>query len=274
MRSNASSFEILVLRFHVDANSWGVTVNHSDRSTKSQSSLPEPDAAGDGARARQRRKSAPTPGPSSSEVTNLENGGEDSYRVGYGKPPLHTRFPKGHPGYKRRKVAEAEPQDFLAEVLNELSQLVPVTENGKRRKLPGMTVSAKTMVQALMRGDPKARAQFIQLSTRAGSQAKRDLQAQTDEKPRRSHKQIMEDFAQDMWDESYQFLCDITGGANFTHEEVFKRMRDLIHEKGRAYPSDHSIKMTLFMLASVQMFEDRYALDVGDKNGHRRKLRN
>ena len=41
--------------------------------------------------------------------------------------------------------------------------MVPVTKNGKRGKMPGRTVSAKNFAQDVMKGDAKARAQFIQL---------------------------------------------------------------------------------------------------------------
>jgi hypothetical protein len=55
------------------------------------------------------------------------------YVVGYGKPPLHTRFVKGQSGNPRGRPPDAKNlKTLLSEALNEP---VIVTENGVRRKL-------------------------------------------------------------------------------------------------------------------------------------------
>ena len=56
------------------------------------------------------------------------------YRVGYGKPPLHTRFKKGNrgnPGGRPRRARNLKT--LLQEALEE--RVVVVTEDGRRRKV-------------------------------------------------------------------------------------------------------------------------------------------
>lgn len=53
------------------------------------------------------------------------------YKVGPGKPPLHTRFKKGQSGNPRGRQAKNLPA-LLVEALN---QPVAITENGRRRQV-------------------------------------------------------------------------------------------------------------------------------------------
>jgi hypothetical protein len=58
---------------------------------------------------------------------------ERDYEVGYGKPPRHTRFPKGQSGNPRGRPCGAKNfKTLLNEVLNEL---VIVIEKGRRRRV-------------------------------------------------------------------------------------------------------------------------------------------
>jgi hypothetical protein len=56
---------------------------------------------------------------------------ESDYKVGPGKPPLHTRFRKGQSGNPRGRSAKNLPV-LLADALNES---VVVTTNGRRRRI-------------------------------------------------------------------------------------------------------------------------------------------
>ena len=55
------------------------------------------------------------------------------YEVGYGKPPLHTRFKKGHSGHRRARPAVAE--SLAAVLLEALGKKIVVAENGRRRRV-------------------------------------------------------------------------------------------------------------------------------------------
>jgi hypothetical protein len=56
---------------------------------------------------------------------------ESDYKVGPGKPPLHTRFTKGQSGNPRGRQAKNLPELLVAA----LNQPVTVTENGRRRQI-------------------------------------------------------------------------------------------------------------------------------------------
>jgi Family of unknown function (DUF5681) len=56
---------------------------------------------------------------------------ENDYKVGPGKPPLHSRFKKGQSGNPRGR----QPKDLPALLIAALNQPVTVTENGRRRQI-------------------------------------------------------------------------------------------------------------------------------------------
>jgi hypothetical protein len=56
---------------------------------------------------------------------------ERDYKVGPGKPPLHTRFQKGQSGNPRGRGAK----NLSALLVEALNQPVAVTENGRRRRV-------------------------------------------------------------------------------------------------------------------------------------------
>jgi len=89
------------------------------------------------------------------------DGNDRPYPVGYKKPPMETRFKKGHVGRPRGKAVARK--SLLDEVLDQLQEMVDVTDNGKRRKMRTQTFGAKRFVAGFMKGDAKARGQLIQL---------------------------------------------------------------------------------------------------------------
>ena len=66
---------------------------------------------------------------------------EQNYVVGYKKPPQHTRFQKGQSGNSRGKVRGRK--NYRTEFLEELSEKVTVSENGRPRKLSKQTLVIK-----------------------------------------------------------------------------------------------------------------------------------
>jgi hypothetical protein len=167
---------------------------------------------------------------------------ERTHTVGYKRPPVETRFKKGHVGRPRGKAVARK--DFLEELLEQLDERVAVTENGKRRKMPGLTVGARNMAQAFMKGDAKARAQFIQLLKQRRGSSPAGAPPETLEKPRRNLEEIMRDFAQDMHEETYQMVCDLAGTTNISDEDVYAKVIRLIHEKHSRYLYQARYKLT------------------------------
>lgn len=83
------------------------------------------------------------------------------YSVGYGKPPVHSRFKPGESGNPRGKAKGRK--NLATELLEELSERVIVTENGRQRKLSKQTLILKRMVSDAAQGDAKARDQLLKL---------------------------------------------------------------------------------------------------------------
>jgi hypothetical protein len=79
---------------------------------------------------------------------------ERDYVVGYGKPPLHTRFRRGQSGNPRGRPAESKN---LATLMSEaLNERVIVAENGGRRKITKREAIIKQLVNRSAKADWRA----------------------------------------------------------------------------------------------------------------------
>jgi hypothetical protein len=82
--------------------------------------------------------------------------GERDYPVGYGKPPEHTRFKKGHTGNPRGRPRRAKN---LATLLGAaLDGKVTVTEHGRRRTITKREAMIAQLVNRSAQADLKAMA--------------------------------------------------------------------------------------------------------------------
>src|SRR6266446_3029950 len=79
---------------------------------------------------------------------------KSGYEVGYGKPPLHTRFQKGQSGNPRGRPRGSKNLTTL--LIQALDQLVVVTENGKRRKIAKRELGVAQLVNKFAMADPHA----------------------------------------------------------------------------------------------------------------------
>jgi hypothetical protein len=77
-----------------------------------------------------------------------------SYRVGYGKPPKHTRFKPGQSGNPKGRPKGA--QGFTAELDRELKAIITVTENGQVIKLSKQRALVKSLLAKALKGDAKS----------------------------------------------------------------------------------------------------------------------
>jgi hypothetical protein len=94
-------------------------------------------------------------------MTSTDHGENANYEVGYGRPPLHTRFQKGHSGNPKGKVQGQK--NLKTELLKELKSKVPVTEGGRRQLLSKQSIIVKRMVSDAAKGDARAREQLLRL---------------------------------------------------------------------------------------------------------------
>jgi len=86
---------------------------------------------------------------------------ESEYTVGYGKPPLPSRFKPGHSGNPKGRPKHS--RNLKTIVAEELKASVTVTENGRRRNMPARQALIKKLKQLALQGDLKAVAQLLAL---------------------------------------------------------------------------------------------------------------
>jgi uncharacterized protein DUF5681 len=80
--------------------------------------------------------------------------GEGDYRVGYGRPPIDTRFKRGQSGNPKGRPPGA---NNLATLLNEaLNELVVIRENGGRKRVSKRKAAFKQLVNEAAKGNWRA----------------------------------------------------------------------------------------------------------------------
>ncbi len=76
------------------------------------------------------------------------------YDVGYGKPPLHTRFRKGQSGNPKGRGKGT--RNFATIFMEAMSQSVTINENGKRKKISKLAAAVTQLANDAARGDKKS----------------------------------------------------------------------------------------------------------------------
>ena len=82
---------------------------------------------------------------------------DDDYKVGYGKPPVNSRFQKGKSGNPtgrpKRRNPPKEPLDFEKEMIAELKSLMTINEAGNKKRVPILRAFVKTVIARSFQND-------------------------------------------------------------------------------------------------------------------------
>jgi hypothetical protein len=92
---------------------------------------------------------------------------DTSYKVGYGRPPLHSQFRKGQPRPPRkRRTGAATEAEIIANIRDEK---IPVMINGKRVLVsPFEAAVRKVLTSVLTSGRPAELEKLLHIFTRYG----------------------------------------------------------------------------------------------------------
>jgi chorismate mutase len=89
-----------------------------------------------------------------------------TYAVGYGRPPLHSRFIKGQSGNPSGRKKGARTLRTIVEEEGEV--IIRIIENGRRRKVTKKVASVKAQYNKSIKGDTRAFANIERILAEGG----------------------------------------------------------------------------------------------------------
>ena len=90
---------------------------------------------------------------------------DDDDRVGYRRPPKHTRFQPGQSGNPKGRPKHA--RNLKTEFLEELGEVIRVREGDREMKISKQRAFVKALVAAAIKGDMRAASALVSFCTRA-----------------------------------------------------------------------------------------------------------
>lgn len=89
-----------------------------------------------------------------------------TYKTGYRRPPLSSRFKKGQSGNPKGRPKGSS--NFLTILEQELGQPIVVNENGKTKKITRMQAMVKRMVAGALQGEQRQLLTLVEILKRTG----------------------------------------------------------------------------------------------------------
>jgi len=93
----------------------------------------------------------------------------DGKKIGYKKPPQHSRWKPGHCGNPRGRPKGA--LNFSTEVKRLLEALVTVNEKGRPKKISTVRATLLRLLEKALKGDVRSIALFLEYADRYGNHA-------------------------------------------------------------------------------------------------------
>ena len=88
----------------------------------------------------------------------------DNYQVGWGKPPIGTRFQKGQSGNPKGRPRGAK--NLKTDLMEELQQTIVVREGDRTVRMSKQSAMIKTVMNKSLKGDARAIITLIRMMTR------------------------------------------------------------------------------------------------------------
>ena len=98
-----------------------------------------------------------------------------THEIGYRRPPLASRFPKGHSGNPKGRPKGSK--NFLTLLEQELAQTIVVTEHGRKKTITRLQAMVKRLVAGALNGDPKGLITLVEILRRSGGLEAKDVQS-------------------------------------------------------------------------------------------------
>jgi len=89
---------------------------------------------------------------------------DNKYKVGYGKPPKESRFPKGHSGNPKGRPKNTG--NLKKDLQSLLEQDLIIKENGQRKTISAQRAMIQSVLTKALKGDMRATALIIKLMER------------------------------------------------------------------------------------------------------------
>lgn len=86
---------------------------------------------------------------------------QDTHQVGYGRPPVHSRFPKGRSGNPSGKRSQGEAERAKALMRKEAYRRLPVREGEKVRRMEALQAVVRSQYACALKGNVAAQRAII-----------------------------------------------------------------------------------------------------------------
>ncbi len=103
--------------------------------------------------------------------------GDETYEIGYGRPPRATRFQPGRSGNPRGRPKK--PKSIRERFERELARKVAVREDGRVRKIPKIDLWVRRVIADAIKGSHQASRILIEMRSASDDEIARGIAEQT-----------------------------------------------------------------------------------------------